>query len=799
METVYFTEFQTVNSEKDWISEDKCCCSLSSQNILAVSRQYAQVKKKSVGELSVQYEVGLFDLDRPWEWYQVMVSSSVITCLEWDKMGNRLLIADADGKCQIWQMQASTVICDFLLNRWTCHSSSTLEDEEILAVAWFHNGVQVTFNPEKCGTILYNDKFQRGQFVPSLTKFGGKPVDGWIAVTASGLVCAGVVCTQEPYIEVANQTLSQSYQRLSLVSIAHTGKGEMVVAASDGQISTAIHCYKVSLSLQNGVLQISCKPSASFFAKSQVDYAANDSQRMGITQLYFLNQESSETVLVSCGSHGYSSLEIWQLLDHNMPVNSKLCQYGQVPDTVYHMPKWMHKATIQHSSYLTSIATPRLPLTKTMTDSGFSPYIATAYRDGTLKLIHRHTYQVMQSGVMDTFYNPSVGASPTKKPRKSVNISNLVQTMSGCGLVAVHDGKISVLKVFNVKDGGMMMSASYVCLLLEYILVAGQDWWDILLAVKPGNIESICMKLLDNFYKQPAPMQDLILMRLSALRVAMYSMSTSTHQKAADYHTRLVLQAIHSVFRALLRPKAVTTQDKSPAEKVTMLCQKSTDGDLENLLVNLEVEEFLIDPRRKDKKGSGEALQSLQPLIQWVADFSLHLLASIPLYQSYSTFPGASLLSNSSVLNTLRELLVIIRIWGVISPASLPVFATTSNVDCLAHLFKVMTKAWLCSSNKEGNKLEYDEALLDECCVLPSKVLVPSVSQDFRLNSTGYSVFTQHTPVSFVFGEQPEYLYHRKKSKMHYVSDVLIENGQHHDIVRQIHLGAQLKRGLGSV
>ena len=77
-----------------------------------------------------------------------------------------------------------------------------------------------------------------------------------------------------------------------------------------------------------------------------------------------------------------------------------------------------------------------------------------------------------------------------------------------------------------------------------------------------GNIENICLKLLDTFSKQPVSMQDMILMRLSALRVALYSMNVSTHQKAADCHARLVLQAIHAVFRALLRPKAITTQDK---------------------------------------------------------------------------------------------------------------------------------------------------------------------------------------------------------------------------------------------
>lgn len=187
-------------------------------------------------------------------------------------------------------------------------------------------------------------------------------------------------------------------------------------------------------------------------------------------------------------------------------------------------------------------------------------------------------------------------------------------------------------------------------------------------------------------------------------------------------------------------------------------------------------------------------MQSLKPLIQWIADFCLHLLASIPLYQSYPSFPGSSLLSDSSLLRTLRELLVIIRIWSTSSPSVAPIFTTTSNVDCLAHLYKVLTKAWLCC--KDGSKLEYDETLLDECCVLPSKLLVPAMNQSFRLYSSGYTVFGQSFPVNFVWGEYPEYLYSQKKSKLMYVSDVLTENQQHHDIIRQIHLGVHLSENV---
>ena len=49
--------------------------------------------------------------------------------------------------------------------------------------------LQVVFDPDKRDKTQYMEKFQRNsRLVPSLTQFGGCHVDGFIAVTASGLV-----------------------------------------------------------------------------------------------------------------------------------------------------------------------------------------------------------------------------------------------------------------------------------------------------------------------------------------------------------------------------------------------------------------------------------------------------------------------------------------------------------------------------------------------------------------------------------------------------------------------------------
>lgn len=58
---------------------------------------------------------------------------------------------------------------------------------------WLYEAVltvlyQTQFNPESREVSLYQDKFVRAKMSPSVTQFGKKPVDGWIAITSTGMV-----------------------------------------------------------------------------------------------------------------------------------------------------------------------------------------------------------------------------------------------------------------------------------------------------------------------------------------------------------------------------------------------------------------------------------------------------------------------------------------------------------------------------------------------------------------------------------------------------------------------------------
>uniref|UniRef100_A0A2K6F5Q9 Mediator of RNA polymerase II transcription subunit 16 n=1 Tax=Propithecus coquereli TaxID=379532 RepID=A0A2K6F5Q9_PROCO len=121
--------------------------------------------------------------------------------------GSRLLSADADGQIKCWSM------ADHLANSWESSVGSLVEGDPIVALSWLHNGVKLALHVEKSGASSFGEKFSRVKFSPSLTLFGGKPMEGWIAVTVSGLVTVSLL---KPSGQVLTSTESLCRLRVPL-------------------------------------------------------------------------------------------------------------------------------------------------------------------------------------------------------------------------------------------------------------------------------------------------------------------------------------------------------------------------------------------------------------------------------------------------------------------------------------------------------------------------------------------------------------------------------------------------------
>lgn len=78
-------------------------------------------------------------------------------------------------------------------------------------------------------------------------------------------------------IVTASESLSRNHMRLTAADIANTGNGDIMVATSDGQLSSAIQCFLVSVKLSGRNIVISCVNGASLYTKTQMEYGSNES------------------------------------------------------------------------------------------------------------------------------------------------------------------------------------------------------------------------------------------------------------------------------------------------------------------------------------------------------------------------------------------------------------------------------------------------------------------------------------------------------------------------------------------
>ena len=118
-----------------------------------------------------------------------------------------------------------------------------------------------------------------------------------------------------------------------------------------------------------------------------------------------------QVLIVGAGDVNTSHVEMWQLMDHQ-PSFHKFFQSGALgggstpPQASgrYSTHKWVHRSRITHGSLPVSIAIPRFPVVCSAADgsSGIFQYVAVSYRDGSVKLINRHTFQLISTTNLDT-------------------------------------------------------------------------------------------------------------------------------------------------------------------------------------------------------------------------------------------------------------------------------------------------------------------------------------------------------------------------------------------------------------
>ncbi|XP_018099105.1 mediator of RNA polymerase II transcription subunit 16 isoform X2 [Xenopus laevis] len=682
-------------------------CAWSCRNLIAFTTDQRNEEEKDITNL-----IHILDTEHPWDVYSINSGhQEVITSLEWDQSGSHLLSADADGRIKCWGMT------DHLANSWQSLVGSEVDGDPIVALSWLHNGVKLALHVEKSGVSSFGEKFSRVKFSPSLTLFGGKPMEGWIAVTVSGLVTVSLL-KPNGQVLTATESLCRLRCRVALADIAFTGGGNIVVATCDGSSTSPVQFYKVCVSVVSEKCKIDTEILPSLFMRCTTDPARKD-KFPAVTHLKFLARDMSEQVLL-CASNQCSSIaECWSLRKEGLPLNNIFQQLSPaVSDKQPMILKWRILSATNELERVSAVALPKLPISLTNTDikvaseTKFYPGLglALAFHDGNVQIVHRLSLQPMA-----VLYGSSLRPSeePSLKRQRSptpcIHFKALQMSWTSLALVGLD-------------TQGKVLST-----------------------------------------------------RILAMKASLCKLSQNTVTRVCDYHAKLFLISISCTLKSLLRPHVLNTPDKSPGDRLTEICSKFTDTDIDKVMINLKTEEFVLDM---------PTLQSLQQLIQWLGDFVLYLLASLP-NQGLSVRPGHSFLRDGASLGTLREMMVMIRIWGLLKPSCLPVYTATSDTqDSMSLLFRLLTRLWLCCRD-ESHPCDPDESLIDECCLLPSQLLIPNMDW-LPLGNGIISRLQSKLPLRLQFGKTPGA---HSYASVHYEAYTRSPTQPKIDHLRRLHLG----------
>ncbi|KAJ9590030.1 hypothetical protein L9F63_016846, partial [Diploptera punctata] len=741
------------------LHEGHTLCSVSSQNIVAFSTttELEDLSGKTWGS-----HVYVADLNTPWYSHKVVSNKAGVTALEWDLPGEKLLIADTAGNVQLWGFK------EHVLNEWVSLATASFPGEHILGAAFFHNGKKISLVSEKKDNLHYNEKFTHLRFPPSVRYFGGRPMEGCLVISTTGMVGVVIMSREgNPQLITTSNSLGSTRNRITAVDICYGKNGHFLVAVSSGSVSLPIQCFRVSVEHTNEKCVIMSQALPSFFLQSS---PIKENQYRHVVQLKFVVREDADSLVVAANGDNGCLVEIWELREKPLPIH-KLFQsksHSSQPEP-FKTVLWQHQSHFMSSSPVVCITTSKLSITTTMPPPC---YVMVALADGSIHCLYRDSLKQVATASLNQVWRQEEAPS-SKQLKTCLRISHLDMSWLGCVLVAADTlGQLYLYRLLPISEPGGPMTVPYACTLLEYCLVTGLDWWDLLVSLRPSMMDTVCERFTESFNRQQTHVQQFHYVQFLNIKTSLYRLTVNGQSKAADLTNLLMLHSVATAFKSLLRPSDLSSHDKGPAERLSAVMMDPLT-DVDKVLLRLEAKEFTVEP---------STLQSLQQLIQWVADLALNLLARLPEQRQAGKSSGYELLRDYKALNTLRELLIIIRIWGLLRQSCLPVFVRSAEtVDVLSLLFRLLSR--LIQSP------EPDETLLDECCLLPNQVMIPQLNPPTKIVAVASpALFYQSLPIQLEFGTDPESLL--------FVPDLnpvegAMQTEQTVDSIRHIYLGKQ--------
>lgn len=782
MQRIYSTLRPNIDHKSylDWITKCDQKLSVSTRGLIAFTSSFCLNQARPN---SSSYHVYVADINTPYQPYLLVDSEYEFTIVEWDPSGTKLLVCDVRGDATIYTSK------DYLISDWKPYFKQVFAAETFISAVWYHSGIISTINvanhnlKNPANHLEYSDKIQQTKCNASLRLFGGKSAEGCLLVSRTGLVCC-LTLIADGSVDVVSESLAPLRTKIEVADICHNKDGSFIVATSAGSINSTIAFYQVNLSMRSITLEEVDLFSGGFEGKlvnvvskqfnsfhlNIMAQILNEWDKTSaferVSHIKFITKDSSDGVLVEVSGQNLSLIELWELEPrkktpiHSAILDIKAAHEDVKPNNIDKTAEengspldestkvWSFKGNYITDKDLVTIQTLRFRIFGTNRQLSL---ILLAYRDSTVCCMRKEDlqpiyetldlsahslparnsnnrqdmdsspYKVYQSQAQNNFIPNKMNNDRKHRP---VYITDIQLTSNQAAFIAIdsmsqlHAVRLPPLVTCQDRKD----EETYLQYILEYCLITGNDWWDVMVCAKQDSIESICDKFHDAYERQPKHMQRKYFNRQLMIRASLYRCLNdySSLCKSSDCHTMIMLNSIASTLKSVLR-----SQDQdSPSEYLSNFLK--TQGvqqnffNAANVISKINEKEFHVDVH---------LTHCLQPLSQWVADLALFLVVSMP-NKGKSALPGQGLAQNKEALEVIRELLIIIKIWGLQSESSLPVVhKLNEQVDVLAILFRLISVAYQTLGN------EPEDSFIEECIQLRDSI---SIAQfEFSLKAKG--------------------------------------------------------------
>ncbi|KAK7072743.1 hypothetical protein SK128_001952 [Halocaridina rubra] len=679
--------------------DDGGICTVSCKSVVAFTRMTS--RQDMYRQRIPVCTVCVVDLNCPYEPHVILETQNKVTALRFSVDGARLLIVQGMGIVELYEKGSG-------MDVWTKMHKCDWEGEDVLHIDFFHGGIRACLNSSDIKVQLpYTEKFSAQPHKPTLMDHGRFAHNGFFAVTASGLLLLCVMTHEGTLFLEKKIVLGQARDNFTVAAAALAPSGHIHIAAWKPEI---IKCWRAELKLQDmdsgggkKDIKVTIQAAKSFCPYRSGTAWHNNQKTEGVVRvscICFTELEDPNSLLVAltiekptegtppqqgasgtCGNTVTNLVQRYHLQEQNRPL---LKLFKNKPDAPGITTKeWICAGEWISSSNIVTLSTTH----RHIIPGSQLPFIITAATsDGYIYAINKDTMQQISSHSLQNLRGSSDEPPLSKRASVDRRVVSMTHTWNGFSLVAIDSiGSLHFLSLMKPADVGSQWVVTLI-LLLEFALVSGYDWWDLLLLTPSSSVQTLTDRLTDTFLQHSTPLVQHLYTKFLVLKTSMLRLLGSQQQKAIEARLQAQLTAIQQLFRSL-RPVTcdVATADKNISASIQAYVESrpsleilDIDKSLDHILNSINVKDCQIDPGM---------LQNLQPLLQFSADLALFILFMLAQNTKFE------LARDPKIVQSLRELLFVTRMWHrqnkLVQPQMLH---KTQSVDVWAQLYKLLTR-----------------------------------------------------------------------------------------------------------